>query len=73
MLRAFTSHLDKELYYTITVVVRKDKYNITLIKEGDMNKVQQELLIDNFEQYITILINNIKYIERLISIKHRAR
>ena len=51
----------------------KNRDNLTLIKEGDMNKVQQELLIENFEQYITILINIIKYIERLISIKHRAR
>ena len=54
-------------------MVRKDRDNITLIKEDDMNKVQQELLTENFEQYITILINNVKYIERLISIKYRAR
>jgi hypothetical protein len=48
MLSAFTSHLGKELFYSITLVVRKGKNNLTLIYSEAGCGTNQEGLIKEF-------------------------
>jgi hypothetical protein len=48
MLSAFTSHLDKDLLYTVTLVGRKDRYNHTIAYPRTGSGISQEVLINEF-------------------------
>lgn len=55
MLSAFTSHLDKELFYTITLVGRKGKYNHTMFYTSTGKGINHEILAKEFDIFTSWL------------------